>query len=93
MKIVTSALVSNSEMIRNYKSCRGKAEEHGKICIVKNNQPDAVLFSFEEYERLSEIIEYLDSLEEVDFTKVIESLPKKGIRTNYTVQNMKTDSE
>ena len=56
MKVLTSALVSNSEMIRNYKTCRDKAEELGKIFIMKNNQVDAVLFSVAEYERLSDII-------------------------------------
>lgn len=92
MKVVTNALVSNSEMIRNYKSCRDKAEELGKICIMKNNHPDAILFSFADYERYSEVIEYLESLEEIEFTKFIESLPNKGIRKNHTAQNMRTDS-
>ena len=93
MKVLTSALVSNSEMIRNYKTCRDKAEELGKIFIMKNNQVDAVLFSVSEYERLSDIIEYLESLEELDFLKVIESFPKKGIRKNYTIQSLRNDVE
>lgn len=93
MKIFTSAIVSNSEMIRNYKSCRDKAEVLGKICIMKNNQPDAILFSFPEYERLSEVIEYLESLEEDDFRKVIDSLPNKGIGKNMPLHKMDKDSE
>ena len=93
MKVLTSALVSNSEVIRNYKTCREKAEELGKIFIMKNNQVDAVLFSFAEYERLSDIIEYLESLEELDFIKAIESLPKKGIIKNYSIQSLRSDVE
>ncbi len=93
MKVHTSAIVSNSEMIRNYKTCRDKAEELGKIFIMKNNQADAVLFSLAEYERLSDIIEYLESLEELDFVKVIESLPRKGIRKNYTIQSLRSNVE
>lgn len=78
MNILTKAIVSNSEMIKNYKACREKAESFGKIFILKNNQLDAVLFSIGEYERLSVFIEYLESLEEKDIAKFIESLPKEG---------------
>ena len=60
MKILTKAIVSNSEMIKNYKACREKADVLGKIFILKNNQPDAVLFSIREYETLSELIEHQD---------------------------------
>ncbi len=60
MKISTKAIVSNSEMIKNYKACREKADVLGKIFILKNNQPDAVLFSIREYETLSELIEHQD---------------------------------
>ena len=56
MIISTKTIVSNSEMIKNYKSCREKSEVYGKIFILKNNQPDAVLMSINEYERLSEKI-------------------------------------
>ena len=61
MDISIKAIVSNSEMIRNYKTCREKAEKCGKIFILKNNQPDAVLFSIQEYEKLSVIIKYMES--------------------------------
>ncbi len=64
MKILTKAIVSNSEMIKNYKACREKADVLGKIFILKNNQPDAVLFSIREYETLSELIEHHDDLGE-----------------------------
>lgn len=76
MNISTKAIVSNSEMMKNYKACREKAGYLGKLFVLKNNQPDAVLFSIVEYERLSVFIEYLESLEEGDMAKVLESLPK-----------------
>ena len=91
MNISTKAIVSNSEMIKNYKTCREKAESVGKIFILKNNQPDAVLFSIHEYERLSAFIEYLESLEGKDISKVIESLPKEGIREIYSIDNLRKD--
>lgn len=78
MKINAGAIVSNSEMTANYKSCRDKAGLLGKLFIFKNNQPDAVLFSNTEYERLSEIIEYLDSLDDTELAEFFESLPKSG---------------
>jgi len=91
MNILTEAIVSNSEMIKNYKACREKAEILGKIFVLKNNQPDAVLFSVAEYERLSAFIEYMESLEELDIAKVIESLPKQGARKNYSMDQLKND--
>ncbi|MDR3599336.1 MAG: hypothetical protein P4L49_02445 [Desulfosporosinus sp.] len=79
MNILTAAIVSNSEMIKNYKACREKAEGFRKIFVLKNNQPDAVLFSIAEYERLSVFIEYLESLDAKDIAKITESLPKKEL--------------
>lgn len=91
MNISTSAIVSNSEMIKNYKTCREKADMLGKIFILKNNQPDAVLFSISEYRRLSEIIEYLESLDDKDISKVTGSLPKPGVRNNYSMENLQNE--
>lgn len=79
MNISTKAIVSNSEMIKNYKACREKAEGLGKIFVLKNNQPDAVLLSITEYERLSVFIEYLEGLEENDIAKIVESLKGKEL--------------
>jgi len=91
MNISSKAIVSNSDMIKNYKSCREKSEEFGKIFILKNNQPDAVLFSIAEYERLAIFIEYLESLDEINIETFLESLPKKGERTIYSMDNLKND--
>lgn len=93
MKVLTSAIVSNSDMIKNYRVCREKAETFGKIFVLRNNQPDAVLFSVTEYERLSEILEYLESLEDKDITKFFESLPKEGIRNRYSISHLRDDIE
>lgn len=91
MNISTKSIVSNSDMIKNYKSCRAMAESYGKIFILKNNQPDAVLFSIIEYERLSAFIEYMESLNEKDIAKVVESLPAEGKRKFYTIDHLKSD--
>ena len=80
MNITTKSIVSNSDMIKNYKSCRIKADAYGKIIILKNNQPDAVLFSITEYERISAFIEYIENLDEQELTLQLSTLPSAGYR-------------
>ncbi|MHB1154107.1 MAG: hypothetical protein ACYCWE_20215 [Eubacteriales bacterium] len=91
MYIQSKAIVSNSEIIKNYKDCREKAESFGKIFILKNNQPDAVLFSITEYERLCNLIEYLESLEDEDAVNFINALPKQEKRRVYSLEHLKDD--
>lgn len=76
MKIITKAIVSNSDMIKNYKTCREKAELLGRIFVLKNNQPDAVLFSIDEYQKIAALLEYLENLDEQGIAQVLASLPK-----------------
>lgn len=94
MNISAKAIVSNSEMIKNYKACRDKAEESGKLIILRNNQPDAVLFSIKEYERLSVYIEYMSILEENDFNKALETLPRnEKNKKTYTIDYLKNKDQ
>ena len=86
MKILTREIVSSSEMIKNYKTCREKAEILGKVFILKTNQPDAVLFSASRYEKFSKIIECLESLEEKDFEKAVDSLVEEVAKGNYILK-------
>lgn len=89
MNISTDAIVSTSDMIKNYKACREKAEVCGKIFILKNNQPEAVLFSISEYEKLSAFIEYMGSLEPEDVAGIIAAIPKEGNRRRYSIDSLK----
>lgn len=89
MIITTNSIVSNSEMIKNYKSCREKADSCGKIFILKNNQPDAVLFSVAEYDRFSALIEYMETLNDEEIAAVIDSLPIEGRRKVYSIENLR----
>jgi PHD/YefM family antitoxin component YafN of YafNO toxin-antitoxin module len=91
MNISTKAIVSNSDMIKNYKACREKAESTGKIYVLKNNQPDAVLFSITEYERLSVLIEYLETLEDEAVAKIVETIPKEGIKKIYSADSFQIE--
>jgi PHD/YefM family antitoxin component YafN of YafNO toxin-antitoxin module len=56
---------------------------------LKNNRPDAVLFSIDEYKKLSVMIEYLESLDEKDIEKLTESLSKEGNKKTYAIDNLK----
>ena len=91
MNIFTKAIVSNSDMIKKYKACREKAELLGKIFIMKNNQADAVLFSISEYERISVLVEYLESLADHEVEDIMKSLPKKGIQKKYSIEELKKE--
>lgn len=79
MNILDIAIVSNTEMIKNYKDCRKKAENLNKIFILKNNEPDAVLFSINKYKELSEFIEYLDNAGEEALLELRKCLPQNEI--------------
>ena len=91
MNIFTKAIVSNTDMIKKYKACREKAGELGKIFIMKNNQADAVLFSISEYERIAALVEYLESLADLEVEDIMETLPKEGIRKKYSIQELKKE--
>ena len=72
-------------MIKNYKACRQGAEVACKLIILKNNQPDAVLFSIYEYEKLSVFIEFMENVGEKDILKALTSLSKTGNKRTYTI--------
>jgi len=91
MNISTKAIVSNSEMIKNYKACREKAESLGKIFVLKNNQPDAVLMPTSEYEKYSVFIEYMENLDENEIIKLTEFLSKEEGRKLLLTDLLKND--
>lgn len=76
MKILKSAIVSNSDIIKNYKTQRELAEVNGRIYIFKNNQLDAVLFSINAFEHLSEVFEAIENNDEERAIRALEVLIK-----------------
>lgn len=74
MKIPKEAIVSNSDIIKNYKTQRERAEIIGKLFVFKNNQPDAVLFSMTEFERVAELLELLDFMSEAEILNILEMI-------------------
>ena len=93
MKIMKDEIVSNSDVTKNYKACREKAESNGKIFVFKNNEPDAVLFSINKYARLSALIEYVEHLTENDITKLMDSIPKDGVPKDHVIGLIRKDMD
>jgi len=50
-----------------------------------------VLFSIDEYERISLFLEYMESLEEKEVAKVLALLPAEGKRKSYSIEHLKKD--
>ncbi len=91
MVIFTKMIVSNSDVTKNYKMCRDRAESCGKVFILKNNEPDAVLFSIHEYERLSGLIEYADYLEVNEIANILDMMPRDRSRKDYVMGLIRKD--
>jgi PHD/YefM family antitoxin component YafN of YafNO toxin-antitoxin module len=89
MKINKEGIVSNSDMIKNYKACREKVEQTGKLYIFKNNKLDAVLFSLSEFEDLTPILEYFEKLSEEDKATALKML--RSVTLPQTIKNIDID--
>ena len=86
MYISSNSIVSNSDMIKNYKKCREKAEGIGKVFVLKFNAPDAVLFSFREFEKLEKALKENKHKDDKRIAQVNEDLPTsdKSIQAEET---------
>lgn|GEM_PF-1906579 len=79
LRISTDAIVTNSEIIKKYRSVREKAELRGKVFILKNNRPDAVLYSIAAYKRFSVLIEHVEDMNKVDYAKFMDRVPHEDL--------------
>lgn len=85
MKIPKDAIVSNSDIIKNYKSQRDKAEIIGKLFVFKNNQPDAVLFSISEFEKIAELLELIDSMDVIEIEHILKTIQDQKKKISYAL--------
>jgi len=85
MKIPKDAIVSNSDIIKNYKSQRDKAEIIGKLFVFKNNQPDAVLFSISEFEKIAELLELIDSMDVIEIQHILKTIQDQKKKVSYVL--------
>jgi len=85
MKIPKNAIVSNSDIIKNYKTQRERAEIIGKLFVFKNNQPDAVLFSMTEYEKIADLLELVETMNEVEINNILEMIHDHKKKISFTL--------
>ncbi len=64
MKIELRSIVTVSDMRKNYKACREKAQMMGKVYIFKNNRADAVLSSIDDYRKLEIVLDHIEGKNE-----------------------------
>ena len=64
MKIELRSIVTVSDMRKNYKACREKAQSMGKVYIFKNNKADAVLSSIDDYRKLELVLDHIEGRKE-----------------------------
>ncbi len=83
MKIPKNAIVSNSDIIKNYKTQRERAEIIGKLFVFKNNQPDAVLFSIDAYDKVADYLELLETMDEAESEKLLQMILDQKRRISY----------
>lgn len=66
MKILSEQIISSTDIIKNYKACRDKTKSHGRTIIFRNNVPDMVLMSIEEYNKICDIVQELENIKIYD---------------------------
>ncbi len=85
MKIPRRAIVSNSDIIKNYKTQRNNAEALGKLIIFKNNKPDAVLFSISAFDRIAELLEEIETMNDIELANILEMIKDHKNKTVSTL--------
>ena len=85
MKIPKNAIVSNSDIIKNYKTQRERAQIIGKLFIFKNNQPDAVLFSMTEFEKVADILELIESMDEAEIINILKTIQDQKKKISFAL--------
>ena len=83
MKIPKDAIVSNSDIIKNYKTQRDRVEITCKLFIFKNNQPDAFLFSIDAYDKVADYLELLETMDEAESEKLLQMILDQKKRISY----------
>jgi hypothetical protein len=90
--ITVNVLVSDwTYLVDKHEKCRGLANYFGKVIILKNKQPDAVLLPIAEYEKLSQEFEVSDRFSKTNIVDLVKRLPPAGNREVYTLAQLKYD--
>lgn len=66
-------------------------KKYGRVTVLKQNQPDAVLLTIDEFERLSGAFEKSENVKKAGIADLIRQLPEAGEREVYTLAQLKYD--
>ena len=88
MNILISDLTN---LINSYEKYRELANSFGKVIIMRNEKPDAVLLTCAEYEKLSKAYEETDNFNRTDICELAKRLPPRGNKEVYTLAQLKHD--
>lgn len=80
-----------SDLANKYDKCRRLAKSYGSVVILKDNQPDAVLLTIDEFEKLSRSSGKSDNFRKAGVADLLMQLPKAGGRKVYTLAQLKRD--
>ncbi len=80
-------MISTTDILKNFAKTLEKVSSHKieKIAIMKNNKPEAILLSVDEYERLQSYI-YWNSLDEKEYLQKAYEELKNPDAKRYTVE-------
>ncbi len=80
MTIIKDEILSTTDVIKNFASCRNKTKEMSRTVIFKNNKPDLVMLDIEEYEKM---LTLLSVLEDYEISCLVEERMKKDNGKRY----------
>lgn len=80
-----------SDLIKKYDKCRRLAKSYGSVVILKDNRPDAVLLTIDEFEKLSRSSGKSGNSSNAGVADLLMHLPKAGDRKVYTLDQLKRD--
>ncbi len=74
-------IIASSKVSRNFGSLLKKLKDHQleKIAVIKNNEMEAIILSYDEYERINDLFEY------IEYKSIYDNLKKrkKTYQTEY----------
>ncbi|EDT25477.1 type II toxin-antitoxin system Phd/YefM family antitoxin [Clostridium perfringens] len=78
------AIVSATELVKNFASIRKKAKDGLNMIVFKNNKPDLALVDIDEYANLLKMAELL---EDFTITQMVEERIKEDNGVRYTSED------
>lgn len=88
MKISINEIISSTEVMKNFSTCREKTKELGKTFIFKNNQPDLVLMDIEEYKLIYALYTFLEEEEHNEIYEMVQQRRKNDDGKRVTLDDV-----